>query len=283
MDEKDNNRLFCWEQITAANPLFRVSRVFAPGGIAEKLVPLYALFSAVEQICSTVSDADVAGSKLAWWRQECVQRDLANSQHPVLKEMQRTGAADSLDRGDVIALLEGANTRLSARAPSDRDALREICIDVYRPQLQMELRLGGLAVGTEQVNTDLMARNGLLQLLRESLRRKEQDGFWWLPLNLLARHGLNRVDIANRPDSAPVRNLFAEILEDDPPFHSAADFGDTPGTDLMILRHVFALSGIYARKIGRLKNLSPARFNNELNRAGPSDLLAAWQGARKTG
>lgn len=283
MDDKGNNRLFCWEQISAANPLFRISHVFSPAAIAEQLVPLYALFSAVEQICSKVSDTDVALSKLAWWRQQCGHRDWADSPHPILKEFNRTGGAEHLERGDVMALLESADTRLSARAPSDRNELRKICIDVFRPQLQMELRLSGLADRAEHFNPDLMACNGLVQLLRESLRRKEQGGFWWLPLNLLAKHGLSRADVANRLDSASVRSFFSEVLKVDSLCQSHSPIEGPTGTQTSNLRHVFALSGIYARKIRRLKNCSPTSFNTELNRAVPSDLLAAWRGARRTG
>jgi len=283
MDDKGNDRLFCWEQISAANPLFRVSQVFSPAGTAEQLVPLYALFSAVEQICSTVSDTDVALSKLAWWRQQCGHRDWADSPHPILKEFNRTGAAEHLERGDVMALLESADTRLSARAPSDRNELRKICIDVYRPQLQMELRLSGLADRVEHFNPNLMTCNGLVQLLRESLRRKEQGGFWWLPLNLLAKHGLSRADVVNRLDSTSVGSLFSDVLEVDSLSQSHNQFDGLTVTETSNLRHLFALSGIYARKIRRLKSCSPARFHTELNRAVPSDLLAAWRGARRTG
>ena len=71
---KGNDRHFCWEQVGKSNRVFRISQVFAPRHCAEKLLPLYALFSAVEQICSSISDEDVARSKLNWWRIECLQK-----------------------------------------------------------------------------------------------------------------------------------------------------------------------------------------------------------------
>ena len=95
---KGNDRHFCLEQVGKSNRLFRISQVFAPRHCAEKLLPLYALFSVVEQICSNISDEDVAHSKLNWWRNECLQNIPADSRHPVMKELSRTGALDDLRR-----------------------------------------------------------------------------------------------------------------------------------------------------------------------------------------
>ena len=101
---KDNDRQFCWEQVVKTNRVFRISQVFAPRHCAEKLLPLYALFSAIEQICSSASDEDVARSKLNWWRQECLQTEAAKSRHPVMKELSRTGALNDLRRDSLLHL-----------------------------------------------------------------------------------------------------------------------------------------------------------------------------------
>ena len=118
-----NDRRFCWEQVGKSNRLFRISQIFAPRHCAEKLLPLYALFSAVEQICSSISDEDVARSKLNWWRNECLQNKPTQSRHPVMKELSRTGVLNDLRRESVVALLDGAESRLYASAPPDLEAL----------------------------------------------------------------------------------------------------------------------------------------------------------------
>jgi len=190
-----NDRQFCWEQVGKSNRVFRISQVFASRHCAEKLLPLYALFSAVEQICSSISDEDVARAKLNWWRIECLQKIPNESGHPVMKELNRSGAMSDLRWESIASLLDGVESRLYASAPPDVEALKGMCIELHRPQLELELGISGLKRSTLEFEPGLLARNGMLQLIRESVYRKEQGGFWWIPLNLLARHGVSREDI----------------------------------------------------------------------------------------
>jgi len=282
--EENNDRLFCWEQVNSTNQLFRISRVFASRGCAEKLLPLYALFSVVEQACSTLSDEDVANSKLNWWRKECLHQDMTESQHPLLKELCRTGAASELRRDSIAGLFAGATSRLSASAPADMAGLISICIELHRPQLELELDVAGLQHAEKNFSQELLARNGVVQLLRESSRMKEQGGFWWVPLNLLARYGVSREDLSQHPGSPTAIQLLADMLGDeafagsdvlDPSVSRPADF--TPA------RHVFAVSGLYSRKLRQIRNVSPDGLARDLSTPGPADLVAAWKSARKAG
>ena len=279
---KGNDRHFCWEQVGKSNRLFRISHVFAPRHCAEKLLPLYALFSVVEQICSNISDEDVAHSKLNWWRNECLQNIPADSRHPVMKELSRTGALDDLRWESVAGLLDGAESRLYANAPPDMEALRGMCVELHRPQLDLELGLSGLKGSKLELEPGLLARNGLLQLIRESVHRKEQGGFWWIPLNLLARHGVSREDIVTDPRTPAVSNLLAEV------FATAESWGRESGDvsgggadDFSPARHLFAINGLYSRKLKRLKGITLDLFAAELDHLGPADLFKAWKCARR--
>ena len=277
-----NDRHFCREQVGKSNRLFRISHVFAPRHCAEKLLPLYALFSVVEQICSNISDEDVAHSKLNWWRNECLQNIPADSRHPVMKQLSRTGALDDLRRESVAGLLDGAESRLYANAPPDMEALRGMCVELHRPQLDLELGISGLKGSKLELEPGLLARNGLLQLIRESVHRKEQGGFWWIPLNLLARHGVSRDDIVTDPRTPAVSNLLAEV------FATAESWGRESGDvsgggadDFSPARHLFAINGLYSRKLKRLKGITPDLFAADLDHLGPADLFKAWKCARR--
>jgi len=237
--ETGNDRQFCWEQVGKSNRLFRVSQVFAPRDCAEKLLPLYALFSVAEQICSSISDEDIARSKLNWWRNECLQNKPGDSRHPVLKELSRTDALKDLCQESVAGLLDGVESRLYASAPPD---------------------MSGLKGSTLEFEPGLLARNGMLQLVRESVHRKEQGGFWWIPLNLLARHGVSREDIVTDPRSLSVKRLLAEIFVAAESWGrlSNSDFGSGPD-DISPARHLFAINGLYSRKLKRLKGATPTQ------------------------
>jgi phytoene/squalene synthetase len=280
--ERDNDLMFCWEQVSRTNGFFRISRVFAPRESAAKLLPLYALFAVVEQISSTVTDVDVIESKLNWWRNECLHRRMAESQHPLVRELVRTGTADRLPREPIAELFDGAGRRLSAVAPTDMDALKNQCLEIYRPQLELELSVSGPRITLDNFDSGLLARNGLFQLVRESARRKEQGGFWWMPLNSMARHGVSREEITRDPKSRNVAGLLKDVLTEGLTW--GEDTGDSPGNseiDFSPARHVFAISGLYARKLRSLAKTTPDKLNQELSRSKLTDLWGAWACARR--
>jgi len=280
--DQGNDRMFCWEQVSRTNRLFRVSRVFAANDCAEKLLPLYALFSAVEQISATVTDVGVATSKLSWWRSECLHKSMSESQHPIVRELARTGAANSLPGERIAELFDGAEQRLSAIAPADMGALKNRCMEMYRTQLQLELSLTGSQISADDFRPGLIASNGLFQLVRESTRRKEQGAFWWIPLNSLARHGISRGEILSEPDKPEVIQLFSDVLT------AGISWGEGRGgvqktrrVELSPARHVFAISSLYARKLRSLLDTSPQDFIGRMEKLWLPDLLRAWASARQ--
>lgn len=279
---KGNDQMFCREQVAKTNRLFRISQVFAPRHCVEKLLPVYALFSVVEHICSCISDEDVARSKLNWWRIEYLQNEPAESHHPVMKELNRTGALKDLNRKDVAHLLDGAECRLNGCAPSDLEGLRDLCIEFQRPQFDLELNVSGSKDLAQLFEPGLLARNGMLQLIRESVHSKGPAGFWWVPLNLLARHSVSREDISGDSRSRAVAEMMAEVLaageawgreSSGRSYGSAAHFSPA--------RHVFAINGLYSRKLKRLGGLAPDLFARELGRLGAADLFQAWKCAMR--
>lgn len=282
--EVENNRLYCWEQVYRTNRLFRVSRVFAPRDCAERLLPLYGLFSVVEQICSRQTDDEVASGKLNWWRNECLQNGWAKSQHPLVKEMSRTGASEHLKAESLKLLFDGAGRRLSATPPKDMETLKSLCIEVYVPQLELELTVSAPKLSASHFDPGLLARNGALQLFRESMQGEGQGCFWWAPLNLLARYGIGRDEIRNRPDGPEVKRFWAEVLQEFCAWGSGAhESPEEKALDFSPARHVFAISGLYTRKLQSLASVSPAEYSVELTRLRPADLVEAWKRARRAG
>lgn len=231
----------------------------------------------VEQICSTISDDDVARSKLGWWRNELEPDNLAGSQHPLAKELRRSGATERLSREPLDRLFRGAAERIVARAPADVAALTELCIETFQPQLDLEL---GVTGSTGGVSVGHSACSGFVQLVRESTHGTERSAYWWIPLNLLARHNVSREQIRARSGSAPVRDLFSDL------FGEVLSWNERPGLEgpaNLPARHLAAITALTDRKLARLATLRPDRFGVELGRVGPADLFHAWKSARRAG
>jgi len=282
VSEKSNQILFCWEQVLKTNRAFRISRIFAPGETAPGLLPLYALFSSVEQICSDIQDEELAIRKLHWWRRECLNSDMGSSDHPLLSELHRTGVTSSLQMKNIAQLLDAAESRLDSPAPADLEELKCLCVEVSRPQLEMEISLSGIDGGGQLLDSDFGAHSGLLQLIRESAGAEKQGAYWWIPLNLLARHGLSRASLAESDCSKAAQDIFSEIIE------AGSSWGRVNGDTspdiseaLSALRHLFVIHSMYQRKLLRLERLTPAAYAAELGRLRLSDLFGAWKVARR--
>jgi phytoene/squalene synthetase len=278
---ESNERRFCWEQVLRTNPAFRVSHVFAPSDQAGQLLPLYALFAAVEEVSAECTDDDVARRKLQWWRSECARLQAGEGDHPISRELRRTGAHRKLRRKSLEQLLDDAEQRLDAAAPSDTRELRMACLALSRPQFELELSLSGEAESADAVVNELGATSGLAQLLRESARRQSPGRYWWLPLSLLARHGVGRATIDERPNAEPVAALFAEL------FAGYREWGEPPvsgGLDYRQLRqaarHLFVVGQLQRDAVARIGAMSPRDFLPAMNRAGLPQVYQAWKAAR---
>lgn len=271
--DETNDRQFCWQQVAASNRLFQVSRIFAAPVTADILLPLYALFACIEQVCAESTDEGVARQKINWWREECLLRGIESSDHPVLRELQRSGASEKLDKLKLAELFAGAEIRLDAPAPSGSEELEVLCRDISQPQIELEISVCGSAGDANLLASGQLARNGLLQLIRE--RRN-----WWLPLNLVARHGISRTAIADASQAEAVNGLFEELLTTVGQWgEGRAAQGENAGMSSQI-RHLFILSGLNSRKLRFLRKRQPSAYANELNRLRMSDVLAGWKIAR---
>jgi len=132
-----NEVRFCWEQVLRTNRLFRISLVFVPADRARQLLPLYALFGAVEEISSKHSDEDLARRQFDWWREECARLESQGSEHPILRELCDSGAYQAIRKDRLAQLFDDAESRLDPQAPSDMDGLKSLCGNLIQPQFQL--------------------------------------------------------------------------------------------------------------------------------------------------
>lgn len=282
-ENETNERRFCWEQVLRTNRLFRISQVFAPRELSGRLLPLYALFGAVEEICSEHSDPDVARRKLDWWRNEVSQLTKRGSNHPVLRELLGSGAWDALRRDSVARLFDGAEARLEPAAPARIEDLHAHCRDLSQPRFELELSLSGESPGLPYSVSALAVTSGLAQLLREVGRRPAAAGYWWLPLSMMAHHGVSRTDI--RPnDSAPsVQALLADLIDASRAWSPSTDAGEQRryAQTAESARHLVVMGRLQEHALGRLRPADPGQFEAELNRVGLAQLYQAWRAARQ--
>jgi phytoene synthase len=278
-----NERRFCWEQVLRTNRLFRISQVFAPPELSAQLLPLYALFGAVEEICSEHADSDVARRKLDWWRSEVTQLDQRGSNHPVLRELLNTGAWDALRRDSLGRFFDGAGERLDPASPARIEDLHEQCRRLSEPRFELELSLSGGGPELPYSVSALAVTSGLAQLVREARRQPAAAGYWWLPLSMMAQHGVGRADIAPNAQPPQVQALFRELIDTCRAWSPSVDPRDEPRRmpTPASARHLVVMGRLQAQALGRLRPADPRQFEAELNRVGLTQLYQAWRAARQ--
>jgi len=280
VQNETNERRFCWEQVLRTNRLFRISQVFAPADRAGQLLPLYALFAAVEEVCSEHSDEDVARRKLGWWRSECAQLGERGSDHPILRELEHSGARQVLRPESLERLFGDAEARLDPTPVPDLDDFQARCRQVSQPQIELELSLWGSSPSTPTPVEAIAATNGLAQLLREAARRADPHKYWWLPLSLLAHHGLSRAEINRDQRSAPARALFTDLIDSCRDWLPQQRLAQSAEPMPEAARHLFVMGHLQVHALRRVRSGDPVQLTRELNRVGLAQLFQAWQAAR---
>ncbi len=215
--------------------------------------------------------------KLEWWRFELSPGNIERSRHPVVRHLGETGAAASLPALALQSLLDSTERRLDANSPSNMNEFNQLCRVIYQPRMHLECTLCGLDSSLVANHNAVALEGGLLQLLRESFVQAKQ-GFWWIPLNTLARFSVTRRDLRDNSDTHPARSVFRHILDDSrealtPEERSPKMKADAPSEFL----HLQLTALLQNRQLQHLQSRKPSRFGVELNRWHISDLIAAWK------
>lgn len=282
MKGESNDKLFCWEQVLRTNRPFRTTHLFAGKSVQERLLALYALFSVFEQAVTSVSDEAVAARKLSWWHDEMKGGVDSSSSHPVIAELCRSGASTSLLPGQVQNLIDATAHRIDASAPAGEGALEELCLQTGLPLVELELAVCDAGSCHSAPLKALVVRRGLMQLIRESLAREDGRGFWWVPLELLARHDLARADLLSTGSAETAPALMSDIL-------TMKSLNKTPlsvvlrdiSEEKQEITHLFVYDVLNERKLNSTKFGSCVIQSEELDKLRIGDLFSCWKTARR--
>ena len=204
--------------------------------------------------------------------------DSASAEHPIIAELSRTGAMEQLPRETLTRLLDMAAYRIEAPATPGKEELVRLCQMTGHPGLQLELALSGNS--RPPVPTALAVRRGLAQLVREDLGRERHS--WWVPLDLMAKHGVRREDIPQESMSVAVKELFTDLLREPgiqeyEKVDEKIDISEFNQSD----RHVFVVDALSRRKLEHTKINSYDKRKDIWSRPRAGDLFCCWKAARQ--
>jgi len=211
----------------AANPEQVMVAPFVAPAARLRVAAFGCLVHELESAAYEIDEPDVASAKLAWWAQELEVAASGHARHPVTHAL-FDDAARAADRSLWQALAIGALKQVEAHACASLDELIEQREPFSLAIADAESALFLAGAANIDANAALWTLSALLRALRfigsapeespndqaqatsASQRPPRSHERLPLPLDLLARHGLTRADLATA--SAARDSLFKEYL-----------------------------------------------------------------------
>ena len=200
-----------WSGASPENPLLAV---FLPVERRRAATAFATLVHELEQAAVAVSEPQVAAAKLGWWHDELADGHAGRPRHPVTREL----FADARLRDSDAALWPGLAQ--AALTLGESPGARELggLLDSLRPWYTAVARAHAVALGIDATDIDTDARLSSLSFLMRSLVTMDDRSTrgQWLPLDLLARHGITRQQLQeNSIDAAAfARDYLAALLRE---------------------------------------------------------------------
>ena len=151
------------------------------------------LIHELTQTAFVVRESQVAAAKLSWWQQELMGASAGNPRHPISRELFGQSRASAIDSTSWRALIDGAIAQLDASFPSTFEDLLASLSDFFTPVAAIETQLAGGSESQLDAVATLWICSHLLLVAQDVSHAAERTS---MPLDLLARHGITRADLA---------------------------------------------------------------------------------------
>ena len=121
---------YCQQKATASGSSFYYAFLFLPPARRRAITALYAFCREVDDVVDETSDAQLAATKLAWWRQEVGLLFAGTPQHPVSKALAPAIAAYGITAQRLNEIIDGMQMDLTQTRYLDFAALERYCYHV---------------------------------------------------------------------------------------------------------------------------------------------------------
>lgn len=201
---------------------FRLASLKLPPVRQRAVTALRALDVSLAEISETISEPQVAMSKLDWWRQALLDMTEGRAEHPVLQSL--LAALDELGHGAearsgdsfLVAKLEerlgATRVELEYEGFAAEEDLQAFLDARYGSLFSLYARLLGGEEEITRAAQTLGRWHGRLERAR-LLGRHARAGRVYLPADLLAAHGLDEADLYRPQAQGERERLFAAELE----------------------------------------------------------------------
>ncbi len=118
---------YCQDKAARSGSSFYYSFLFLPAPQRRAITALYAFCREIDDTVDEASDAAIAHSRLAWWRDEVNRLFKGDPQHPVTRALQPALAAFGIDQFRLLEIIDGMQMDLDQTRYLDFTNLRLYC------------------------------------------------------------------------------------------------------------------------------------------------------------
>jgi phytoene synthase len=235
---------YCQEKAAASGSSFYYSFLFLPAERRRAITALYAFCREVDDVVDESADAQLAATKLAWWRAEVGHLFAGTPQHPVTRALLPCLGQYSLSQQQLLEIIDGMEMDLRQSRYLDWPALEAYC---YRVAGVVGLLAAQIFGYRNESTREYARRLGIAFQLTNIIRDVGEDARKnriYLPMDDLKRFGVPASDILQAKDTRAFQALMRFEAER-ARAHYAEAMAALPAADRRAQRPGLVMAAIY--------------------------------------
>ncbi|MGE5639112.1 MAG: presqualene diphosphate synthase HpnD, partial [Clostridia bacterium] len=235
---------YCQKKAAASGSSFYYSFVFLPDERRRAITALYAFCREVDDVVDEALEPQVAATKLAWWRQEIGNLYAGSPQHPVTRALLPHVKTFSLEKQNLLLIIEGMEMDLTQTRYLDWAGLERYC---YRVAGVVGLLAASIFGYRNPRTLDYAKSLGLAFQLTNIIRDVGEDARKnriYLPMEDLKRFAVPAADLLGGKESPTFQELMKYETERARSLYAQA-FAALPDEDRRAQRAGLIMAAIY--------------------------------------
>ena len=243
---------YCQQKAAASGSSFYYSFLFLPPNRRRAITALYAYCREVDDVVDECEDAQIAATKLTWWRTELDRLYAGNPEHPVTQALLPVLKEFTLPQEQLLEIIDGMQMDLQQTRYLDFKALSLYC---YRVASVVGLLAAEIFGYTDRATQKYAHDLGMAFQLTNIIRDVGEDarrGRVYLPVDELQRFNVPVADILNSRYSENFKALMEFQIERAEQYYAQA-MSQLPTVDRKAQRPGLVMAAIYRAVLEEIK------------------------------
>ena len=243
---------YCQQKAVSSGSSFYYSFLFLPPERRRAITALYAFCREVDDVVDECTDAQVARSKLAWWRLEVGKLFEGKPSHPVSNALRPFLEKFQIKAGHLNEIIAGMEMDLTQTRYLDFTDLERYC---YHVAGSVGLLAAGIFGYSNPRTLDYAKNLGTAFQLTNIIRDVGEDARKnriYLPMDELQKFGVKAADILNRTPGESFQNLMRFQAQRAAAYYAKA-FDSLPAEDRRAQRAGLIMAAIYRATLAEIE------------------------------